>query len=164
VAGTQDRAQSRVLVVSEAMRCKSVPRSQFSRTQKPFGGTSTGHSGQPNTDAPIAVDQKLVLVEWRKQRETGRTTVVCFGRMTRQVTSGRNKRWVSSIQAHTLYRWVAKRAARKAPLVHTWAAEAAHGLCAQNVPKYFCAISSLSSTAMKLKLKSVFGTGNTKGL
>jgi hypothetical protein len=32
VAGTQDRAQNRVLVVSEAMRCKSVPRSQFSKT------------------------------------------------------------------------------------------------------------------------------------
>lgn len=123
MAGSQDCHKENASFVLEARRCKSVPRSQFSRTQKPFGCTSGGHSGRPNTDAPIAFDQKLVLVEWRAQRQTGRTTVVCFGRMTRQVTSGRNKRGVSSIQSRTLCRLVAKLASHPSPFVHTRASE-----------------------------------------
>jgi hypothetical protein len=122
VAGSQDCHKENASFVLEARRYKSVPRSQFSRTQKPFGCTSGGHSGRPNTDAPIAFDQKLVLVEWRAQRQTGRTTAVCFGRMTRQVTSGRNKRGVSSIQSRTLCRLVAKLASHPSPFVHTRAA------------------------------------------
>jgi hypothetical protein len=169
---------------AKACRVRSSP-----ERKKPFGCTSRGDSGRPNTDAPIAVDQKLVLVEWLPQTRNRTHHCVCFGRTTRQVTSGRFKRWRAEGQPRTLCRWVAKVASRKAPFVHTRAGEVGGvqgpkklGGIFSTAPfisgfdslkkvlspilgrNYFRPISSLSSTAMKLKLKSVFGTGNTKGL